>query len=209
MNQSHRGSSRRYPKGAPPAPAARTLIELSIKRAGGSTQPPTPNTNTVHSRQSTSIQYRLVGWVGGKPRRHTRAPLAQRARSHRYSRGCAPPAVDRLTRGQIQSRALQIWLISELLLLMHMCMRHLVACVWPALTLSLSPPRESGAELKLSARSREAWRAPGATLQLTTENESRSRDFSRFIVKFPGNGRIKIARPPMIPWRGHPPPPGI
>ena len=52
--------------------------------------------------------------------------------------------VDRLTRVQIQSRALQIWLISELLFLMNVWrMEHAlfggsVACVWPALTLSLS-----------------------------------------------------------------------
>ena len=54
--------------------------------------------------------------------------------------------VDRLTRVQIQSRALQIWLISELLFLMNVWrMEHAlfggtVACVWPALTLSLSSP---------------------------------------------------------------------
>ena len=99
-----------------------------------------------------------------KPRRHTRAPLAQRARSHRYFRGCVPgPStdcrddthvrlshnvrahtatlaavrpVDRLlTRGQIQSRELAIWLISELMFLMHACtVRWRVACVWPALS---------------------------------------------------------------------------
>ena len=71
---------------------------------------------------------------GCKPRRHTRAPLAQRARSHRCSRG----PVDRLTRGQIQSRAFQIWLISDLLFLMHEC-----AVRWPVSgppSLSLSRP---------------------------------------------------------------------
>ena len=63
MNQSHRGSSRRHPKGAPP-PAARTLLVLALydralDQACG--RLPTPNTNTVHSRQATSIQYHLIG----------------------------------------------------------------------------------------------------------------------------------------------------
>ena len=92
----------RHPKGQPP-PAASTLIELSIKCAGGS-QPPNPRHKHVRTQQtSCRLQmYRLVGWAGGKPRRHTRAaPLAQRARSHHNTLAASRP-VDRLTREQMQ-----------------------------------------------------------------------------------------------------------
>ena len=59
MNQSHRGSSRRHPKGAPP-PAAHTLIELSIKRAGGS-QPQTQIPYTADKLHRYSIISILIG----------------------------------------------------------------------------------------------------------------------------------------------------
>jgi hypothetical protein len=68
MNQSHRGSSRRHPKGAPP-PAARTLIELcrsSVQAA--------PNPKHKHRTQQTRyIDTVSSRRVGGRETETTRA----------------------------------------------------------------------------------------------------------------------------------------
>ena len=77
MNQSHRGSSRRHPKGAPP-PAARTLIELSIKRAGGS-QPQTQIPYTADKLHRYSI-VSSGGWEGNRD--DTRVRLSHNVRAH-------------------------------------------------------------------------------------------------------------------------------
>ena len=133
MIQSHRGSSRRHPKGAPP-PAARTLIELSIKRAGGS-QPQTQIPYTADNLHRYSI-VSSGGWEGNRD--DTRVRLSHNVRAHTATLAAVRP-VDRLTRGQIQSRALQIWLISELLLLMHACAVRWPVSGPPSLSLSHYP----------------------------------------------------------------------
>ena len=64
--------------------------------------------------------------------------LSHNVRAHTAALAAVRP-VDRLTRGQIQSRALQIWLISELLFLMHACAVRWPVSGPPSLSLSLSP----------------------------------------------------------------------
>ena len=67
----------------------------------------------------------------------TRVRLSHNVRAHTATLAAVRP-VDRLTRGQIQSRAFQIWLISELLLLMHACAVRWPVSGPPSLSLSLS-----------------------------------------------------------------------
>ena len=76
------------------------------------------------------------GWEGNRD--DTRVRLSHNVRAHTAALAAVRP-VDRLTRGQIQSRALQIWLISELLFLMHACAVRWPVSGPPSLSLSLSP----------------------------------------------------------------------
>jgi len=137
INQSHRGSSMRHPQGAPPTGRPHASEPL-LGRAGGS-QPNTYSLDCRHRtrRQATSIQNRLVGWVGGKPRRHTRAPLSHHVRAHAATLAEVRP-VDRLTRGQ-DSHALAIWLTSQTycFVIMHVCV--LFGGLFLASPLPLSP----------------------------------------------------------------------
>ena len=113
-----------------------------------------------------------------------------------YSRGCAPSRQTD-TRVQIQSRALQIWLISELLFLMHpRRMEHAlfggtVACVWPALTLSLSPPPDYALLERLFERASPAH-AP-------LEHPVRARDPRLRTARTPVRARCALVRSPAPP----------
>jgi hypothetical protein len=94
-----------------------------LRRAKGQLE--YPFQNAPPRRSTTSGAYPLlVGWVGGKPRRHTRAPLAQRARSHRNIAPCAhldPPGLDprhrqtgkRISAAAITTRAAAITLLRK------------------------------------------------------------------------------------------------
>jgi hypothetical protein len=111
MNQSHRGSSIRSSRRHPQIPyTADTLHRYSIVSSGG--------------------------WEGNRD--DTRVRLSHNVRAHTAALAAVRP-VDRLTRGQIQSRALQIWLISELLFLMHACAVRWPVSGPPSLSFSLSP----------------------------------------------------------------------
>ena len=84
-----------------PPPAARTLIELSIKRAGGS-QPQTQIPYTADNLHRYSI-VSSGGWEGNRD--DTRVRLSHNVRAHTATLAAVRP-VDRLTRGQIHSHAL-------------------------------------------------------------------------------------------------------